>query len=209
VAHAVLALVTLVTLLADLQVSDLAKDDLEVYRAVLASKIRPQVDRFSAGAHIPTPAPVLTFDHTIAICRSDVAHPKALGCIREEHVQFVQSGSARTKRLPFAPFLDTTNRRQLAEGFRARNNDNQPFPGNSLDAVIAVSADALDEARKRESSRTLGFSSFSLPAYSADGHALVYASYVCGGLCGSGWLFLLERRADSWQVVAEDLLWIS
>ena len=63
---------------------------------------------------------------------------------------------------------------------------------------------------KRESRRTVGISSFSLPAYSSDGHAVVYASYVCGGLCGYGWLFLLrQEQGGSWQVVGTEMLWIS
>jgi hypothetical protein len=32
---------------------------------------------------------------------------------------------------------------------------------------------------------------------------------VCGGLCGEGWMFLLERNRDAWKVVAIEMLWIS
>ena len=50
-------------------------DDLSVYKAVLASKIQPEVDRFSADAGIRTPAPVLAFDRTLMVCRPAADHP--------------------------------------------------------------------------------------------------------------------------------------
>ncbi len=45
--------------------------------------------------------------------------------------------------------------------------------------------------------------------YSRDGHSLVYGSFICGGLCGEGWLFLLKQEENSWRVVATEHLWVS
>ncbi|WP_338875542.1 hypothetical protein WBJ53_07980 [Spirosoma sp. SC4-14] len=58
-----------------------------------------------------------------------------------------------------------------------------------------------------------GFSSyltFSSVVYSADQtKAICYRASVCGGLCGSGNLFFLERKSATWTVVGSVLLWIS
>jgi hypothetical protein len=32
---------------------------------------------------------------------------------------------------------------------------------------------------------------------------------VCGGLCGYGWFFLLNREGEMWKVVYVEMLWIS
>jgi hypothetical protein len=50
-------------------------DDPGVYRAIIAKTIQPELDRFSAGDGIRTPAPVLTFDRTLMICRPAADHP--------------------------------------------------------------------------------------------------------------------------------------
>jgi len=58
-----------------------------------------------------------------------------------------------------------------------------------------------------------GFSAyltFSSVAYSTDHtKAICYRATVCGGLCGSGDLFFLERKSDTWAVVGSVMLWIS
>ncbi|GAB4020835.1 hypothetical protein GCM10028773_27320 [Spirosoma koreense] len=58
-----------------------------------------------------------------------------------------------------------------------------------------------------------GFSSllsFSSVVYSADGKkAICCRSAVCGGLCGSGEVYFLERRTAGWTIVESSLLWIS
>ena len=54
-----------------------------------------------------------------------------------------------------------------------------------------------------ESDRKRVYASFSVPAFTSDGYALVYASIACDGQCGKGWLFLLklEERAEIWKVL--------
>ena len=51
---------------------------------------------------------------------------------------------------------------------------------------------------------------FSEVGFSRDGKfALVYVGYHCGGLCGSGALWLLRRTAGGWEGVTAAPLWIS
>jgi hypothetical protein len=49
---------------------------------------------------------------------------------------------------------------------------------------------------------------FGFPGY-VDDRALVYAGYVCGGLCGEGWLLVLTKEGDRWTVRSAAQLWIS
>jgi hypothetical protein len=186
-----------------------SSDDLGVYKAVLANKVQPEVDRFSVGAAMPTPAPILMFDRTLMVCRPAADHPKQMGCMRDEEIQSFETKLPRMQRVIFEGLLGAASREELAKAFRERNREPQPIPWTTLEGVVVTSPEGLDEAMKRESGRTRGITSLSLPAYSADGHALVYGSYVCGGLCGYGWLFLLERQGDAWRVVSADMLWIS
>jgi hypothetical protein len=143
------------------------------------------------------------------VCRPASDHPKQMGCIRDEEIQSFEAKLPRMQRVRFEGLVSPASREELAKVFRERNREPRPFPQMKPEGVIVTPPEGLDEALKRESSRTRGISSFSVPAYSADGHALVYGSYACGGLCGYGWLFLLEHRGDTWQVVSADMLWIS
>jgi hypothetical protein len=47
-------------------------------------------------------------------------------------------------------------------------------------------------------------------AFSNDGeHALILASFICGGTCGGGAYYLFERDGSSWTLVGHKRLWVS
>jgi hypothetical protein len=46
------------------------------------------------------------------------------------------------------------------------------------------------------------------PAYPTNETAVLYAQFVCGGLCGEGRLIRLRRDASSWRITASQMLWI-
>lgn len=50
--------------------------------------------------------------------------------------------------------------------------------------------------------------SLSAPAFHDD-LAFVETAYVCGGLCGYGWLYALRREGEDWKIVAIALTWVS
>lgn len=55
-----------------------------------------------------------------------------------------------------------------------------------------------------------GLLSFSRVAFNAKGdEALLFASEVCGPLCGYGYLFRLKKDKAGWKLVNEQFLWIS
>tara|TARA_R110000765_G_scaffold406644_1_gene503706 strand:- start:83 stop:586 length:504 start_codon:yes stop_codon:yes gene_type:complete len=50
----------------------------------------------------------------------------------------------------------------------------------------------------------------SFPLISTDRkRAIVYGSYVCGGLCGSGGIFYLKKVNGKWKMVEYDRRWIA
>jgi hypothetical protein len=49
----------------------------------------------------------------------------------------------------------------------------------------------------------------SAPSYSSDRAAVLYAEFVCDGLCGEGLLVRLRRGTDGWTVRRVDVRWIS
>ncbi|HKV26539.1 MAG TPA: hypothetical protein VJN93_18230 [Candidatus Acidoferrum sp.] len=39
--------------------------------------------------------------------------------------------------------------------------------------------------------------------------AMVSVSFVCGQLCGSGWVYVLRIRSGQWQIAGKRLVWVS
>lgn len=39
--------------------------------------------------------------------------------------------------------------------------------------------------------------------------AIVSTSFVCGGLCGEGWIYILKKQHGVWRVVEEHWTWVS
>jgi hypothetical protein len=55
-----------------------------------------------------------------------------------------------------------------------------------------------------------GLVRFSSPAFTQDSSkALVYVSHSCGGLCGTGWLVLLNRSQGTWRIESQSMIWVS
>jgi hypothetical protein len=50
--------------------------------------------------------------------------------------------------------------------------------------------------------------SVTAPAYPTAATAIVYADFVCGGLCGEGWLIRLARSAGRWVVTQRQMVLI-
>ena len=196
------------------QVSNSSTDrDRAVYRAVLAHTIQPAINRMSSDAGVPTPALIVTSDHTVAICRPSTDRAVEVGCMNDQRIlqEFErESIQQRPQRPPlFDGLLSRKRREELATEFRTRNMMTAPFSGATLQGLIVVPPETLTETVRRESARTKGFARFSTPAFSSDGYALVYGSIGCDGQCGTGWFFLLREAAESWVVVKVELLWIS
>lgn len=182
--------------------------DAAVYEAVLRHTVLPQSQKFNAEAHNRTVSRVMVADLTIGFCGAEPdAVQKRLGCLSNDSLQYFAEGLPRGRGHIFKELPESV-RAELASSVRARNGANHPFAAKALSLVDAVSPAALPTV-PFEGRPARDYAVFSRPGYSADGRALVYASYVCGSLCGYGWLFLLEERAGSWQVADVFMLWIA
>ena len=62
--------------------------------------------------------------------------------------------------------------------------------------------------QKRKQKQPLAF--ISTPLLSADGkHAIVYCSYSCGSLCGSGGIQFFEKVQREWKLMSYLIKWVS
>lgn len=67
-----------------------------------------------------------------------------------------------------------------------------------------------DSNRLTEEERFLTKLVFHLPILTRDGQkAFVSVDHICGGLCGQGWYFILEKIKGKWKVVKYEDTWIA
>ncbi len=187
---------------------ELTAQDAAIYQAVVAHTVRPEMEKVTAGSRLPARPPLLIFDHTLAICDPAIAQQREVGCI-DDPVFNALEGGPRIRELVFADLLGAPARTALVKDLRQRNLRPAPFPPTSVFNAITFSAEELVATLAQNKGRTIGYAAFSAPAYSQDGHALVYATYFCGSLCGKGWLFLLHQVDGAWTVQSARMLWIS
>jgi thiol-disulfide isomerase/thioredoxin len=144
----------------------------------------------------------LVFDRTIALCE-EPPRP-GIPCINE-------FGPRRTgwsgSNFP-SDVLSGEAAREAFESFVARNSVEHATPKIEIEGAEMVTLDELVRtAQTRDCGR--GYSQFSLPGYSSQGHALVYVTYNGGPMCGNASLFVLRRAGKEWQVKASSPLWVS
>jgi hypothetical protein len=195
--------------LEELAVPQSVDRDTAVYRAVLSNTIRPEINRLSAQAGLQTPAPVIAFNRTVSMCDPQTVRARRMGCLNENIFQALERESSPRRPPLFAGLLTRDRRHDLARELRTRNARTASFSGVNRDGLIVVEPEALTESIARETTRTRGFASFSVPAFSDDGYALVYGSVACDWQCGKGWLFLLRERGEEWQVIKVEMMWIA
>jgi hypothetical protein len=177
-------------------------DDRPVLAAVVQhDAIRDRLKRFSTMAHIPGGPPLLVSDQTLPLCQN-----RAPGTTQPCASDVLPTRG--TFGWGVGAYSDAL-RRELVESFTSRNATSQPFPSLDRAGIVLVPYDSLQESLARYKDETVGYAGFSLPGYSRDGHAIVYAFYTCGGRCGQGKLFVLNRAAGPWQVSDVYDLWIS
>jgi CheY-like chemotaxis protein len=172
--------------------------DLAVYEAVLAHTVRPAVEHTRLASESPGPAAIMTIDHTVKLEPADSTPPSDF----QQAVQSFESSTPSGRGIMFDGLLPPADRAELANELRKRNQNTQPFPGAQLPGVTLLSAEEFDQAVQTRASGATSCFSFSLPAYSSGGHALVYGSCTSGTPRPSSWLFLLDHRGGRWEVIA-------
>jgi hypothetical protein len=106
--------------------------------------------------------------------------------------------------------------------FRQKYGDECEVEAHLSDSVpySLVTRQELDKTFKRgpggwnrfykQHPRAAGYWDFSRPGYNpSEDEAVLYVGHYCGGLCGTGHLYLLRKSDGKWRVVGRSMLWIS
>jgi hypothetical protein len=109
-----------------------------------------------------------------------------------------------TRPHPSTIVSDVATRGELVAAMKERNTQTTPLRPFAVGGMRLL----FDRESTTEDVRTINVASFSLPGY-VDDYALVYAGYMCGMLCGEGWLVVLTKNADGWFVRSAAELWMS
>lgn len=178
-------------------------DDRRVLLAVLEHTIR--------GEHKSRPAPLNVLAQSVPICAG--AH--VASCLPRQSAELIRldelpretgfNSSATPQPVEVIP--DRTVRDDLVASLAARNAEPHALSLGDISNVIFVPQPNWEQQTLSERDTSV-YAGFSLPGYSREGHALVYAFYSCGARCGSGWLFLLDQHTGAWQVRARYTLWL-
>jgi ankyrin repeat protein len=108
---------------------------------------------------------------------------------------------------------------ELVAALRLSTTTSKVFPALDLQNVHYARKDDIAAVFKNDGGwdrfykhypKAKGYMSVSLPVFDRDhSQALIYVEFGCGGLCGTGNLFLLRKTETGWMVVKEVGLWIS
>jgi hypothetical protein len=94
----------------------------------------------------------------------------------------------------------------------------QSFHTDSLKTFIAVGSVHFSDLIVSDGSKSFeqmfpgatGIISFSHVGFDPTlREAIVSVSFVCGGLCGSGYRYVLKKKRGRWEVVSKLMLWVS
>jgi hypothetical protein len=175
--------------------SPISFNDVDVLAAVYAHPTMVgQMEKWSRSSKIRSPI-FLVVRNTVPLCAEprDQLRP----CVLREHFTTLVGDENLQQRLGSA--FPATIRQQLASSFEQRNSTSSFLPALPDPRVQFIEYDALvrsfDSGEYR--GRARGYMQFSLPAYTADGKALVYAGYSCGGTCGKGFFFCWRAKKAS------------
>jgi len=186
----------------DGQAAPTVDDDRQVYAAILELAIRPEVERFSKIAKIPGTPTLLVLEQTSSMCQGNVDRTRLM-CVTGDEIERLRASAGYNLRLRQPAAYSATLRENLIGAFISRNAKSETFSAPEGAGVVVVPLAGLQEALQRRPQETVGYSAFSLPAYTDDGYAVVFAFYTCGGRCGRAQLYILNRTSGKWQVEAE------
>jgi hypothetical protein len=82
-------------------------------------------------------------------------------------------------------------------------------PNSVLFDIVAADRNGLKDFRQTFP-KAAGIISLSHVGFDSGLHgAMVSSSFVCGGLCGEGKLYVLRKTSGKWEVVSSSIIWVS
>lgn len=184
-------------------------DDVAIYDAVIDHALRDSFQSYTGRGTNAVPTTIQLVGRTLSTCES--RHDLLLGCsIGSSDIEVALNPIPAADRIPADRALPAATREELKAQFKSRNAVSRPLAKPRGEHVAILSDDQFREVQERIMRGERGnYAVFSLPAYSRDGHAIVYVGYTCGNLCGKLWLFLLEKIESKWRVQGSRLLGIA
>ena len=173
---------------------DAVRNDPEIYVTVIDSVVRPELRRLFR-------VPENRIEPALAVVSRTTP-------LSDDTVDYLERAPRPGAQPLFAELLSAAERRRLARSLRERNRQEQDVDLQETNLITLAHPDALFAVMQSNPDRFGGFSKFSRPGYEGS-HAIVCATYTCGGLCGKGWLILLNREVDRWRVTSAQLIWVS
>lgn len=189
----------------DAKAATITQRDAAVIQAALDGFLRLEARRELGKADTGGVQALEVLNQTLRFC--DLAgDANPLGCLHKWNAQKVPTVASN---------IATWGQRGMLREFWERNQQSQ-FLSNALTAVKLLPPPAVSAALRTATSAQLqsrmervALIGVSTPAYSGDGHALVFAKLACGALCGYDWFILLREDGLTWRVVATDRVAIS
>jgi hypothetical protein len=169
-------------------------DDVNVIRVILDRLIVPELQK--CGVRDPPPLLVVA-DQTLSL--------DLTGKIPDRWQTFLKPGARGWPGL----IADESRRLRVIDSFESRNARPHQLPALDRSDLVIVENQRLGEVRRQYSDRPVGIARFSLPGYSADGYAMVLASYGCGEVYGISLLIILNNDAGTWHIAKTHPLSIS
>ena len=178
-----------------------------VHEAVVAHTIVPIAVRLRP-TQTGVPPVVLIRDQTIGLWEKwpDMV---PVGCTHEQFALQHFDGSSSGGVPHVGADLTVETRQQLIEGFRTANRTARGLLWANSQLLRPVSVTQESELRKGDARWTLAVAGLSAPAFSTDGHALVYGRFSCGSECAYTWIFLLRLQDGKWRVLSDFMISIS
>ena len=189
-------IVCFVAITATFQLTDKAVDA-EVYRAALAEVYRAVLPGSDADGREPSRRHALiasTYDPSNLWRSLDAVTVKAMPFLDPRvRLAYAQPDTVTSFLRAIGVRSSLPKELRLGESFEVVNEKDLPNAGD------------WTEFQKRTGLAAGAFSVSRIGYDASRTQALVYVSYQCGTLCGSGRFVLLERAADRWRVVRVDL----
>jgi hypothetical protein len=92
--------------------------------------------------------------------------------------------------------LSAIERTELVRSLKERNSQWRDLPALPSTRILWLPRqEYIDGARR------IDLAVVSLPGYSSGGHAVVFATFACGSLCGTAWYAILAYADGAWGIV--------
>jgi hypothetical protein len=124
-------------------------------------------------------------------------------------LDFIRSLSGKESFKANFPDVDTSKRHLLVR--LAANTSSKHFDLRKVNSRYSYKLKYLSsKPTQNKDLVVIGNVAFSQITYNKNKTvACIYSELVCGGLCGYGYIYFLEKHDNKWEIVAKRNLWVA